>query len=109
MDASFLGLITNVEVCLRKTDPAWIENLAQRSGMAPALVKKCMRNNILTVQQFADLCGLDVSTVNNMTRPSVIGEEVGTRLNYCFPFPDKKGRGPKYIVRDEKSEKYLKA
>jgi len=104
-----LGLISNIECKFVKTDPALIDSLAEARKITPELVKKCTRYNVFTVQQFSTLTGLDVSTIHNLTRPSVIGEEVGTKLNYCYPFPDNDGRGPKFIIRDEKSEKYLKA
>jgi hypothetical protein len=71
-------------------------------------VKTLMRHNIWTVDQFADISGFSVSTITNMARPGFIGNKLGSKLDVCFPFPDSGGRGPKFILRNEKSEKYIK-
>jgi len=106
-----LGLITGIECRYVKTDPELIESIATRIGSTKEKVKAMMRYNILTISQFSDLTTLKASTIINKTRPSVIDRAtgvLGTELDYCFPFSSITSPGPKYIVRNERSEKYLK-
>jgi hypothetical protein len=108
-----------VQVALTKTDPEIIKKLYKRLSAETcngcrnpykdeAQVKELMRYNVWTVDQFMDVSGFSVSTITNMARPAFIGNELGTKLDYCFPWPDKNGRGPKFIVRNEKAERYIK-
>jgi hypothetical protein len=98
-----------VEVVLVKTDLEIIKKLCKRLKKDEVFVRKLMRYNVWTIKQFADISGLGISTITNLARPMDEGDgQIVYRLNYCFPFQDSEGRGPKYIVRDEKSEKYIK-
>ncbi len=112
------GILT-VEVGLVKTDPEVINKLFERLKAEtpddcrnPYLdikqVKTLMRYNMWTVDQFVDVTGMNVSTITNLSRPTFIGNKMGVKLDTCYPFPDSDGRGPKFIVRNEKSEKYIK-
>ena len=104
-----LGLLKGVECKFVKTDPELIQALVVRTGMNEDAVKAMMRYSMFTVNQFSDLTGLSVSHILNKTRPSVINGSVGVELDYCYPFRDKDNDGPKFIVRNAKAEKYLKA
>lgn len=109
----------NVTLLLVKTDPEIINKLFERLKVEGCngcknpyreipQVKALMRYNVWTVDQFCDVSGLSVSTITNLTRPFVVGENLITKLDYCFPCPDSNGRGPKFIVRNKKSEPYIK-
>ena len=105
------GLITGIECKFIKTDLEIIESIATRTGIDATRIKVMMRYNIFTVNQFANKSGLSVSTVLNKTRLPVMNKENGlwgVELDFCFPFSDLENEGPKFIVRNEKSEKYLK-
>jgi hypothetical protein len=104
-----IGLIKGIECRLVKTDAELIEMLAKRTEISAEKVKEMMRYNIFTINQFATLTKLSVSHILNKTRPSVINGGIGTELNYCYPFQDTENEGPKFIYRDEKAEKFLKA
>jgi hypothetical protein len=108
MDKTQLGLY-EVECKFMKADPIFITKIVEKRSLDQDLIKKCLRYNIMTVQQFSALSGLTPTTINNYTRPLIIDGEIGTKLDYCFPFPDDDGKGPKFILRNEKSEKYLLA
>lgn len=108
MEAEQLGYIEGTECKFVKTDPALIEKIAQKRKQPVEMIKKTMRYNVFTVAQFCTLTGLEPGTVNNHTRPSILNGVLGAKLDYCHPFPDGTGLGPKFIVRNEKSEKYLK-
>ena len=112
------GILT-VEVGLVKTDPEIIKKLFERlkaeknSGCKNPYteekqVKTLMRYNMWTVNQFVDVTGLSVSTIINMARPNFIGNKMGVKLDTCYPYPDSDGKGPKFIVRNEKSERHIK-
>lgn len=112
-------IITTIEVGFVKTDPELIKKLFARLKSEDCKdckhpykeekqVKALMRYNVWSVKQFSDVSGFDVSTINNLTRPAVIDGKIGIKLDYCFPFPDSDGRGAKFIVRNSKSEKYIK-
>ena len=66
-------------------------------------VAKMLRKNMWTLQQFRDLTGLKEGSITNKTRPTFKEGEVVTDLDFCYPFEDLKGTGPKMIVRNEKS------
>jgi hypothetical protein len=109
------GLV-NIEVAFVKTDPEMIKKLFARLNKEKAeeykeekQVKSLMRYNVWTIKQFSDVSGLAVSTITNLARPYYNDEkELNTRLDYCYPYPDSGGAGPKFVVRNEKSEKYIK-
>ena len=101
------GLITGIECKLSKTDGALIESIASRREISQDKVRCMMRYNMFTINQFSNLTGLSVSHVLNKTRPSVIDGKIDTELNFCYPFQDSMNEGPKFILRDKKSEKYI--
>ena len=108
--------VQNVEIVFVKTDPDIIKKLfARLKKECPDTyddekkVKALMRYNVWTVGQFCDVSGLKVSTVNNLCRPMFIGGSFELKLDYCYPLRDSGGKGLKMIVRNEKSEKLLKA
>jgi len=113
--------ILNIEVAFVKTDPSLIKKLHARINltdgheyekeewMTEAEVKALMRYNVWTVEQFKDVSGLAISTISNLTRPFFTeNNEVDVKLDICYPFSDSDGKGPKFIVRNAKSEKYIK-
>jgi len=110
MNKEQLGFIEGIECRFVKTDSSMIESIIKKTGLKEhdQLIKKCLRYNIFTVAQFCFLSGLTTAHVHNMTKPSIINSRVGTKLDYCYPFPDDYGPGPKFIVRNEKSENYFK-
>lgn len=108
MNKEQLGLRDNIECRFVKTDTEIIERISKERSMSAEKAKKYLRYNIFTMQQFSDLTGLSLSTIHNHCRPAIIFGEVGTKLDFCYPFPDSEGTGPKFILRNEKSEKYLR-
>ena len=72
------------------------------------LIAYIMRYNMWTMAQFGDLTGYAPSTITNLTRPfyNKAGELV-TELDFCYPFKSLEGSGPKFIIRNEKSESFL--
>jgi hypothetical protein len=107
--------ILNIEVAYCKTDPDVIKKLFKRlheekpdAYSDEKKVRTLMRYNVWTIDQFKDVSGLSVSTITNLARPNFIQNKTGTKLDTCFPFPDSDGRGPKFVVRNAKSEAYIK-
>jgi len=109
----------NTEVVFVKTDPDILKKMFARLSKDGcdgcrhpytelSQVKSLMRYNVWTIDQFCDVSGLSVSTITNMARPNFIGNKIDTKLDVCYPFPDSNGKGPKFIIRNEKSEKYIK-
>ena len=104
-----LGLINGIECKFVKTDPSLIESLAKSTGMTTDMIKGMMRYNIFTVNQFSQLTGKAISTITNLTRPIYREGALVTDLDFCFPFADNVNEGPKFVIRNEKAEKYLQA
>ena len=104
-----IGLINGVECKFAKTDPSLIESLSERTGLSIDMVRAMMRYNIFTMNQYSQLTGRAISTITNMARPNYKEGVLVTELDFCFPFPDKDNEGPKFVIRNSKSEKYLKA
>jgi hypothetical protein len=103
------GLIKGIECGFVKADPELTEQIANKRGIDPDKVKEMLRYNIFTVGQFSELTGLTVSTVHNKIRPVLKNDQYSTDLNFCHPFAGIKEKGPRFIVRDEKAENFLKA
>jgi hypothetical protein len=102
------GLIKGIECKLVKSNPELIEAMSKRTGIDEERMRAMLRYNVFTVSQFAQLTQLAVSSITNKTRPLMIDGKYDTELNYCYLFQDRSSDGPKFIIRDEKSEKYLK-
>ena len=110
-----MGLI-NQEVRLVKKDDELIHRIVEARGIAliewmdPTplqIIINMLRYNIWTMTQFSELTGLAISTIANKCRPVYKDGELITDLDFCHPFADMKGTGPKFIIRNEKSERYL--
>ena len=107
MEGEF-GLIKNLNCLLCKTSPDLISLISERTGLSTESVKSMMRYNIFTISQFAELTGLTISTIYNKIKPVLENGFYKTDLDFCFPFSTSVNEGPKFIVRNEKSEKFLK-
>ena len=105
-----LGLV-KLQVKLVRKDEELISIIMQKRGLTEEKkdsIAEMLRYNILTVEQFADLTGLAVSSITNKTRPSYKDDVLITELDYCYPYSSLKKDGPKFVVRNEKAERYLK-
>jgi len=102
------GLIKGIRCQLQKTEPELIKALSKKTGMDVDRIKTIMLYNIFTVSQFAHITNLAVSTITNKTRPLMIDGKYDTELDYCYLYPDKEGNGPKFIIRNSKTDKYLR-
>jgi len=92
----------------RKTDPEIIEKISELRNITKEKVIKMMKHACWTPQQFADLTGKTVHTINNLTvRGKQVKGEMVPALTICSCFPTKEKPGPKFIVRDEQSEEIL--
>jgi DNA-binding transcriptional ArsR family regulator len=104
-----IGLV-KVQIRLVKKDDELINHLIQKLGLTDESKEKIaeiLRHNIWTVGQYSDLTGLSKPTITNKMRPLYKNGSLITELDFCFPFADLDGPGPKFIVRNEKSEKLL--
>lgn len=95
------------EVKLVKIDSNLLEKISRRLNKAPAQIQAILRHNVFTITQFAQLCGKKVSTINKLSEQKVKNGQVVSSLDLAFPFPDFEKEGPKFILRNEKSEQYL--
>lgn len=98
------------DIYLRKKDEELVSQIIERRGFPESSrdqVYKMMRYNMWTVNQFSELTGLHISSINNMLRPSYRGPKLDTALDYCYPFKAMGSDGPKFILRNDKSELYL--
>lgn len=103
------GLI-KVEIRLVKKDEELISRIMKarnlQDGMEDAITS-ILRYNVWTIQQFMEISGLAQSTISNKCRPQYKEGNIDTELDFCYPFADLEGAGPKFIVRNEKSEALL--
>jgi hypothetical protein len=97
----------SVDVRLVKTDPDVIKKISERTGIDILKVKQMMRYNIFTINQFAKLSQLSLSTVNYKTRPALVKGALTFELDTVYPFQDSENAGPKFILRNEASEKLI--
>ncbi len=102
------GLISGIECQFVKIDQALNDAISERTGIPIEMVRTYLRYNMFTVNQFSQLTKMAVSTITNKMRPSYRDSVLTTELDYCFPFSDEENEGPKFVIRNSKSEKYLK-
>jgi hypothetical protein len=105
-----IGMENNEIKLIKKNDELVSKIMEQRklSEDKAQLVKSMMRYNMWTMKQFCDLTGYKESTVTNLTRPSYNkNNDVITQLDFCYPLRSLDRKGPKFIVRNEKSEQFL--
>ncbi|MBK5202182.1 MAG: GIY-YIG nuclease family protein [Prolixibacteraceae bacterium] len=97
-------------LCLHvDTDDLVISMIEKRTNLPRKLVEDMLWYNIFTIGQFSSLTNLAISTITNKTRPVYSkGKILCPELDVAYPYTDLKGEGPKFIVRNEKSEKYIK-
>jgi len=109
MEEKEMGCIDSIEIVFVKTDPELIKSLAIKHEIPEKTIKKMMRYNVWTMKQFCQLAKKDISTITNLTKPTVINTNtIGVMLDFCYPLADFEGDGPKCILRNDKSEKYLR-
>ena len=107
MEDIMFGLLKGIECKFVKTEIEVIQRLSEETGIDIERVKLMMRYNIFTMNQFSQLTQLTLATVAHKTTPTIMNREYNTELDFCYPFADNEKSGPKFIVRNEKSEKYL--
>lgn len=103
-----IGLMKK-EIRLVKKDDELINRVVASNGIFkdPKEVAQMLRYNVFTVKQFSDLTGLAQSTILNKCRPIYREGNLVTDLDFCHPFADLDGMGPKFIIRNDKSESLL--
>lgn len=73
-------------------------------------IRECLKYNIITSKQFAELTGIDNnSTITSRMQPKYDKNKGSfyTLLDHCTPFKNMETTGPIFIVRNEKCDKYL--
>jgi len=104
-----IGLV-NEEVRLVKKDDELIDRVWVARDIVDedkVSIKDMLRYNMWTIKQFGDITGLNKSTILNKTRPIYRNGDLNTELDFCYPFSDLEGLGPKFIFRNKKSEMLL--
>lgn len=104
-----VGLV-KVAIRLVKKNDELVEAIMRERDLPEAdreLIVDMLRLNIWTVNQFSNLTGFKQGTIANKCRPIYRDGKLDTELDYCYPFEDIEGLGPKFIVRNEKSEAML--
>ena len=102
-----------VKIQLRKTNEELEAAIAKNLNLDEkqmAMAHEMLQYNVLTTKQVAHLTGLSTVFIQNKLRPryEAASEEVTTELDFCYPFSDFSGKGPKFIVRNEKLDELLR-
>jgi hypothetical protein len=108
MEKLSFGLLNGIECQFVTKDQVLIDGIVKKTGMPVDKVQAMLRYNMFTFRQFSLLSGLTVSNITNKAKPSIINGVYDTELDYCFPFQAGEHKGFKFIVRNEKAEKFLK-
>ena len=93
------------EVNIVGADSHIITALSKLSGMPYEGVEQILRLNVITVQQLAMITGKTASSIESKLCFVAVDEEQPP-LTSVFPFPAAK-KGPKFILRDEKFDKFI--
>jgi hypothetical protein len=103
------GLIKGFECKFAKTESELIDMLSLKTGFSVDEIKSMMRYNMFTIGQFSKLTKLNISTIHNKTRQVLENGVYNTELDFTYPFSEPGNMGPKFIIRNAKSEAVLKA
>jgi len=104
-----LGL-TKESVRLVRIDDQQVDRILQARGLEEdkrERVREMLRYNTWTTKQYSGLTGLAESTIANKCRPLWNGGKYLTALDFVYTHPDIDGDGPKFIIRNRKSEALL--
>lgn len=106
-----IGEVKDVIISLVKLDNDLISKIVSKMGMDTLpgydYVKRRMRYNVWTVDQFCELTSKSVPNITILTKKIVMqGTAPSAALNYCYPM-EGKTKGPKFIYRNVKSIAYL--
>ena len=104
-----IGLV-NEQVRLVRKDDELIDRVMKARDISEEdkeSIKDMLRYNMWTIKQLGDITGLNKSTILNKTRPIYRNGDLNTELDFCYPFSNLEGQGPKFIIRNEKSEVLL--
>jgi hypothetical protein len=88
----------DVEITRVKTPEDIIVRVSMLRGIPEQEVAKMMSYNVLTVEQVAELTGLQAREVIEYTTPKWEKGKLVSRLTKCYPFPSR--RAYPYVVRD---------
>lgn len=104
-----IGLIKETIRLVKKDDELVDRILKARelSKTTGEAIAEILRYNIWTMNQFSDLTGFAISTISNLCRPAYKNGELISDLDFCYPFMNIETMGPKFIVRNKKSEAFL--
>lgn len=98
------------ECILVETSPEMIEAVKIKTKISEEKIRSMLQYNIFTIKQYSHLTNMLISTIVYKLKPKFVsGHMLSPELDICYPFPSGKSKGQKYIVRNEKAEKYLKA
>jgi len=88
-----------------------IGELAERISTHRKLDKKdvikMLRYNAWTFRQYSELTGFREGSISNKGRPKFVGGEWVSDIDIVFPFPSMHSSGPRFVVNNEKSRKYI--
>ena len=104
-----IGLL-KVDVHPVEKDEKLANKIIQARGLSREDLPKILdmlKYNVFTIQQFSELSGKVISAIQFNMAPSYRGDVLDTALDYCYPFESLDKKGPKFIVRNEKSINYL--
>lgn len=97
------------EINTRKADHGLIKDISELRDIPVEKVYSMMRYNLWTPQQFANLTGKSVHTINNLTiQGKQVHMEMVTAVNIHYPFPNRDTLGPKFIIRDDMSMEIIR-
>jgi hypothetical protein len=109
METTKLGLVQE-QVRLVKKDEELVSAILKARGYNESLrdrVREMLRYNTWTTKQLSGLTGLAESTLANKCRPAYKEGKLTTELDFTYTHPDIDGDGPKFIIRNERSEVLL--
>jgi hypothetical protein len=112
MEQTVIGLIEEELRLVKKNDilaEAIIKNRGwERDAEKRDYVYSCLRYNMFTMLQFSEMTGIALDTLHNhYLKPKLVKLKMESRLDICYPHRALESLGPKFIFRNEKSEKLL--
>lgn len=106
--SDFLNKDDGVDCILVETPNETIGAVKAKTKLSEERIRSMLQYNIFTIRQYSHLSNMMISTIMNKLKPKFSGGHIlSPELDICYPFPSSKSKGQKFIIRNEKSEKYL--
>lgn len=102
------------DITLRKVDMDLVGQIVRErklDGLDENKVRHILRQGVITVKAFADLCGREFTTVSRLCDRKIDAQNnpVAGKLDLAISLPSADDTGPRLILNNDKAISYLRS